>query len=228
MEPLEASQIAEKTQAATGFKTMKSWQQYPPKSFAPPPGLSFKELCSNYPNHLDGELLLEMSGAGLKPRDIVEMMSADTRNPGFGTEWSWVAERTKRARWAREGRHGAVSQSVSAKFEESSRPTSESIFVKVGESSQFVSLAAATVAVADLVHQTPPQVPNSRSTSISNVFSATMASQPRRQDCGNAYDDPHASPSSNFKRASSSLTNTTHSAGPENQCDRKALARHNC
>jgi hypothetical protein len=119
-----------------------------------------------------------MSGAGLKPRDIVEMMPTDTRNPDLGTEWSWVAEGTKRARWAREGRRGAVSQSVSAKFEESSRPTSESIFVKVGESSQFVRLAAAPVAVADLVHQNPPHVPNSRSTPISNVFSATTAGQP--------------------------------------------------
>jgi hypothetical protein len=50
--------------------------------------------------------------------------------------------------------------------------------MKVGESSQFVSLAAAPVAVADLVHLTPPQVLNSRSTSISNVFSATTANQP--------------------------------------------------
>lgn len=116
MEPLEASQIAEKAQAITGFETTKSWQQYPPQSFAPLLGLSFKELCSNYPNHFDSELLLEMSGAGLKPRDIVEMMPTDTRNPDLGTEWSWVAERTERARWAREGCHGAVSQSVSARI----------------------------------------------------------------------------------------------------------------
>jgi hypothetical protein len=135
MELLEASQIAEKAQAITGFKTMKSWQKYPPKSFAPPLSLPFKELCSNYPNHLDGKLLLEMSGAGLKPRGIAETMPADTRNRDFGTEWSWVAERTKRARWALEGRHEVVSQSVSTKFEESSRPTSESIFVKLRGSS---------------------------------------------------------------------------------------------
>jgi hypothetical protein len=140
VEPLEASQITEKAQAITGFKAMKSWQQYPPKPFAPPPSLSFKELCSNYPNHLNSELLFEMSGARLKPRDIVEMMPADTRNPDLGTEWSWVAERTKSARWAREGRRGAVSQSVSAKFEESSRPTGESIFVKVGGQVSLQSL----------------------------------------------------------------------------------------
>ena len=93
----------------------------PFQSFAPPPGLSFKELCSNYPNHLDGELLLEISGAGQKPCDIVEIMPTDTRNPDLRIEWSWVAERTKRARWTREGRLGAVSQSISAKFKESSR-----------------------------------------------------------------------------------------------------------
>jgi hypothetical protein len=133
MEPLEASQIAEKAQAVTDFKT-KSRQQYPPKSFAPPPSLSFKELCSNYPNHLDGELLLEMSDAGLKPHDIVEMMATDTRNPSLRIEWSWIEERTKKARRAREGRHRAVGQSASAKFEEPSLPTSESTFVKVGES----------------------------------------------------------------------------------------------
>jgi hypothetical protein len=61
MEPFEASQIAEKAQATTGFKTMKLWQQYPSQSFALSLSLSFKELCSNYPNHLDGELLLGMS-----------------------------------------------------------------------------------------------------------------------------------------------------------------------
>jgi hypothetical protein len=71
--------------------------------------LSFKELCSNYTNHPDGELL-EMSDVGLKPRDMAEMMTADMRHPGLGREWSWVAGRTKKARRAREGLHGAVSQ----------------------------------------------------------------------------------------------------------------------
>lgn len=69
--------------------------------------------------------------------------------------------RTKKARRARGGRHGAVSQSASAKFEESSQSTSESIFVKVGELSQSVNLAAAPVAVAGLVRQTTLQLPNS-------------------------------------------------------------------
>ena len=77
-----------------------------------------------------------MSDAGLKPRDIVEMMPVDTRNPDLGTEWSWVVERTKKARWAREGRQGAVIQSASATFRESSQP---------------VNLAAVAVSVADLV-----------------------------------------------------------------------------
>jgi hypothetical protein len=52
MEPLEAFQMPEKAQAVTDFKTTKSWQQYPPKSSALPLALSFKELCSNYTNHL--------------------------------------------------------------------------------------------------------------------------------------------------------------------------------
>jgi hypothetical protein len=46
--------------------------------------------------------------------------------------------------------------------------------MKVGESSQSVTLATAPVAVADL-RQTSP---NSRSTSISNAFSTNTANQP--------------------------------------------------
>lgn len=50
--------------------------------------------------------------------------------------------------------------------------------MKVGESSQSITLATASVTVADLVRQTPPQLPNSRSTSISNAFSTNTANQP--------------------------------------------------
>ena len=122
-EPSEASQMAKKTRAlwdVGGRK--KSWQQYPSESSVPPPGLSSKDLCRNYPNHFDGEFLIEMSDAGLKPRDMVEMMPTDNRNLHLGTEWSWIAERTKRAKWAWNNQQRGASQSVSVKVEDSNQP----------------------------------------------------------------------------------------------------------
>ena len=87
-EPSAASQIAKRAGPLVDLHSAKrQYAQYLPRTSAPPPGLSFKKLCNSYPNHLDGDLLIEMSDAGLKPRDIVEMMPADTRNPHLGTEW---------------------------------------------------------------------------------------------------------------------------------------------
>ena len=87
-EPPAASQIAKRAGPLADLHSAKRhYAQYPLRPSAPPPGLSFREICNNYPNHLDGDLLIEMSDAGLKPRDIVKMMPAATRNPQLGTEW---------------------------------------------------------------------------------------------------------------------------------------------
>jgi hypothetical protein len=172
-EPPEASQIAKEACALVNIKiTKKSWLQYPSRFSAPPPGLSFKELCSNYPNHLDGKLLVEMSAAGLKPRDIVEMMPSDTRNPGLGTEWSWVTERMKKAKLARDNRQGATSQSTLVEVEESSQPTSQTISVKGEGPSQPASRATTAVTLAKAVRKTASPTAEHLPISDSSILSA--------------------------------------------------------
>jgi Fungal Zn(2)-Cys(6) binuclear cluster domain len=155
----------------------KSWPQYPSKFSSPPPNLSFKELCSDYPNHLDGELLVEMSDAGLKPRDIVEMMSADTRNPNLRTEWSWVTKRTKKAKLARGQHHRqeAASQVTSVKVERASQSTGQGVLVKVEDSSCPISQAATPVTIAKPVHQTASPIAENQPTSLSSVVSTSTS-----------------------------------------------------
>ena len=96
--PSAASRIATKGKSLKGYgASKKHWAQYPPRDTDPPPGLTFSDLCAQYPNHLGGELLIEMSEAGLRPQDILEMMPADTRNNDLGTEHAFLSERLKKA-----------------------------------------------------------------------------------------------------------------------------------
>src|SRR5438876_7098789 len=135
-EPAAAAQVAKKARSWVGIQPpRKSWLQYPSRTSTPPPNLSFKEICSNYPNHLHGELLVEMSDAGLKPRDIVEMMPADTRNPHLETEWSWLTERTKKAKLARKSSQEATRDVALVKSEGASQPTGQGMPAKVVGSS---------------------------------------------------------------------------------------------
>jgi hypothetical protein len=171
-EPPEASKIAENARSLMEIKsTKKSWPQYPSRSSTPPPGLSFKVLCSNYPNHLDGELLVEMSDAGLRPRDIVEMMPADTRNLNLGTEWSWITERTKKAKLARGHRREEASQITPVRSEAASQSACQGISVKGEGSSRPTCQAAISVTTAKPVHETISPMAKTRSTSSSSVLS---------------------------------------------------------
>ena len=121
VEPAAASQIAQKACAFENPRGIKKcFANYSPDYCTPRAGLTFKEVCSNYPNHLDGDLPLEMEDAGLTPRDIVEMMPADTRNPGIKLEWSFIKERTRKARMLRDNAEGTASHSATVKFEDSS------------------------------------------------------------------------------------------------------------
>jgi hypothetical protein len=78
-----------------------------------------------------------MSDAGLKPRDIVEMMPADTRNPHLGTEWSWLTERTKKAKLARKSSQEAARDVALVKSEGASQPTGQGMPAKVVGSSHI-------------------------------------------------------------------------------------------
>ena len=80
----EQAEIAAKVAKTSGIIGSGSngrlkWEQYLARTEPLPAGLTFKEICSSYPNHLVGEVILEMADAGLSPSQILELMPADTR-----------------------------------------------------------------------------------------------------------------------------------------------------
>ena len=68
-------------------KPKRHWPQYLASKYDPPRGLTFRQLCGGYPNHLAGDLLVEMHQKGLTAKDILEMLPSDVQADMNGRSW---------------------------------------------------------------------------------------------------------------------------------------------